>query len=495
MLNPIFTDPNNSLLRDRLNRISQQLRNTKLSTAEDYAAEIYSSINSVISLGLSMTPLKTIEGQGIVGNVIDNYTSLNNDSQDIANEILRIEELAANAFNKAASSQNQLRQQIREFVYSSNKKTYKEDFLNAEHLTSVTANIDFNAAVATNSLLTNTMLAPVISIGPNSVGAIDPNSDVSNLTNAEIDTIFSWNGASLELFLTFSTAKIVNRITINLDNYKELEIDTFTTSPDGTLVQDVLLDLGVESILVDGTSNKFSGVVVIDFPPRYILSARLIINDRVGSGLIALRQLSCSQVRYSATGQLTSLPISYPTGVVTFAAVQDVFAPYVSITHQISYDGTQFIAISPGDTIILTSTPFFYRALLSTNTSTFTAASTPLVQSPLDPVASPYYVLSRTMTTPLGNGIIERTLQLNTVTGPITLRDIPLVNSIVIQEGSVILNSNNGDYTLSNNTISFPTPVTGLTISYQTSSLGSSAAQDLEEYYTPLLREFSFEAI
>lgn len=497
MLNPIFTDPNNALLQDRLNRISSKLRSVVLSTAQDYAAEIYSAINAVTSLGLAMTPLTPVVSQGpaIVGAVITNYTSLNNDAQDIANEMLRVEDLAATAFNKAAASQNQLRQQIREFVYAPNQQRYSEEFVTTNNLVNVTANIDFNAGVATNALVNTITLTPAISIGPNSIGSMDPSSSIANLTDGQTDTVFTWNGTVLELFLTFPTAQIMNRLTLNLDNYSEIEIDTFTTSPDGTLVQDILVDLGDQTILLDGTSNKFSGSCVIDFPPRYVQSVRLIIKDRVGTGLIAFRQFTCSQLSFSPTGQLTTIPITTPVGEVIFSTVQEAFYPYVSITHQISYDGTQFTSINPGDIITLISSPFFYRATLSTNTSKFNTPQGPLVQSPLDPVFSPFYTLASSTVTPIGSGIIERVLQVNGVIGPIILRDIPLPNTLIIQEGSVILSLTDGDYTFSNDTISFSGGVTGLTISYQTSSLGNSAIQDLLTFYTPLLYEFKFESL
>lgn len=497
MFNPVFTTPNNALLQDRLNRVTEQLRNTVLPTAEDYAAEIYSAINAVISLGLAMTPLTPVGSQGpaVVGDVETNYTALNNDAQDIANEILRIEDLASTAFNEAAASQNQLRQQIRQFIYTPNQQVYVEDFVNEINLTSVTANVDFNAAVATNPIVNTKTLTPTISIGPNSVGSLDPSSSIANLTNGQIDTVFTWNGVTLELFLTFPTAQIMNRLILNLDNYKELEIDTFTTSPDGNLVQDVLEDLGDDDILIDGTSNKFSGVVVIDFPPRYVLAARIIINDRTGNGLIAFRQLSCYQISYSPTGQLTSIAITAPTGTVLFTTDQEAFYPYTSITHQISYNGSQFSAINPGDIIELVSSPFFYRATLSTNSSQFSNPQGALIQSPLDPIASPYYTLSTSSITPLGSGLIERTLQFSSVNGPVVLRDTPLANTLIVQEGSVILSQANGDYAFdtASNTIVFPESVSGVIISYQTSSLGSSAIADLESYYTPLLYEYKFE--
>lgn len=495
MSNPVFTDPNNAILKDRLARISAQLRNLQLSTADEYQAEVYSAINAVLSLGLAMTPLAPVASQGpaVVGDAANNYQILNNDAADIAAEVLRIEDEAASLFNLAATSQNQLRQMIRELVFAPNQKRYLEDFLNSNRLVNVTGSIDFNAGLATASLVNETTLSPTFSSGATSVGSLDSSSAFANLTDGRSDTVMQWNGASLELVLTFPGPQIVNRITLNTDDYAGMEIDTFTTSPDGTLVEDVLEDLDVDRILLDGTSSKFSGDVIIDFPPRHTQTARIILKDRTGRNVIALREFVTLSRTYSSTGQLTSSPITAPTGSVLFSTIQNVFTPYTSITHQISFNGTQFVAIAPGTVIALASSPFYYRAILERSTSMFDTVQGPLVQSPLDPIGAVNYTLTSTVTSPLGNGIIERTLTLNDVTGSVVLRESPLPGTLQIQEGSVILSLVAGDYSFANNTITFPSGVTGIVISYQTTSLGPAAVKDREQYYTPLLYEVRFE--
>lgn len=494
MLNPVFTDPNDALLVDRLSRISEQLRNLVFSTAEEYQAEVYSAVNAVLSLGISMTPLAPVssEGPAVVGDALNNFTILNNDAQDIANELLRVEDSAASLFNLAATSQNQLRQQIREFTFASNQQKYNEDFLTAKNLTGVTANIDFNAGLATNSLINEIVLKPVYSIGQTSIGSLNASSSLANLSDGRVDTAMVWNGSTLELILTFSSAVIMNRLNINLDNYAGLEIDTMTTSPDGTLVEDILSDLNVERILIDGTSGKFSGDVIIDFPPRHVQTLRMIIVDRVGAGLIAIRDMSATSRSYSSTGQLTSVAIKAPFGKVVFNAVQNIFSPYVSITHQISYDGVQFTAINPGDVITLISSPFYYRAILERSAAMFSSAQGPLV-TPLDVVASSNYVLTSTTSVPLGNNIIERTLVFSSVSGPIQLREIPMPNTLQVQSGAVILSIANSDYAFTNQIITFPSSITSVTVTYQTTSLGTAALSDRENYYTSLLYNFTFE--
>lgn len=496
MLNPIFTDESNAILTSRLARISKELRNIVLSTAEDYQAQVYSDVNAVLDIGEAMTPLKPVGSQGPanVGDINDNYTSLNNDANDITNEVLDVEDATATLFNLAASSQNQLRQQIRESLYASNKQVFQEDFLNIDQLSAHTAAIDFNAGVATNALLDETFLVPTFSSGPNSVGSISATSSLSNLSLDTVGTTMDWNGTTLELILTFPTPQIANRLYLNMDNYQELEIDTFTTTPDGTTINDVLESLGETQILLNATSNKFSGDVIIDFPPRYCQSMRIILFDRVGAGNIALRSMQVSARRYQPTGQLTSTSIENPTGTVWLSVDENVFAPYTIITHQISYDGVSFVAVNPGVPIVLQQSPFYYRALLSINTSTFNNPQGPLNQSPLDPVGSSSYTLATVTTVPLGNGVLERTLLLNNITGPVVLRDTATPNSVVVQEGSVILNPGNGDYSFAAGTLTFPAPVTGITLSYQTSSLGPAANQDLQSYYTSLLYEYRFEA-
>ena len=99
-----------------------------------------------------MTPLNPIgaEGPAVIGDVSGNFTILNNDAADIAAETLRVEDSVADSYNLAATALNQLRQQIRESLYQNNQQRYSEDFINSQNLTNVSANLDFNAGLATN---------------------------------------------------------------------------------------------------------------------------------------------------------------------------------------------------------------------------------------------------------------------------------------------------------------------------------------------------------
>lgn len=492
-VNPIFTNPNNALLQDRLARVQNTVRNLVYYTAEDYQAAVTSAINSVLSLGYAMTSLAPVivEGPALAGDAGANFTILNNDAQDIENEILRIENSSASLFNLAAASQNQLRQAIREQAYGSNNKRYVEDFLNSDNLPGSTASFDFNAGLATSTLLDSTQVTPLVTIGSNSVGSLNPNSALANLTDGKIDTNMEFDGSSLELILTFPSTTIVNRLEIDLDTYLGLKITSLTTTPDGNLVQDILGDLGITSFLMDSTSSKFTGDVILDFPPRYVLNMRIVIEDVTGADVLALRQLSLFAQRYGPTAQLTTGPISKPSSTVAFSCISNVFNPYVSITHQLSYNGTEFTTINPGS-ITLTGNTYWYRALFGRSSTAFTNATAPLSQSALDMVPSANYTLTSTTTIPLGSNAVERTMTIINITGPIVFQEIPLSGTLQVQTGSVLLNKDNGDYTFYQQALAFPTIQSSITVTYQTTA-GSVALQNLEDYYSGLLYEFRFD--
>lgn len=92
----------------------------------------------------------------------------------------------------------------------------------------------------------------------------------------------------------------MNRLLISPDDYKGYTITTCTTTPDGSLFTDVLADLGVTSIRMDATAGKYSGSTVVDFPPRSVLSMRLVLQNQVDGTTIPLRSLSLTQRSYQA---------------------------------------------------------------------------------------------------------------------------------------------------------------------------------------------------
>jgi hypothetical protein len=106
---------------------------------------------------------------------------------------------------------------------------------------------------------------------------------------------------------------------------------------------------------------------------------------------------------------------------------------------------------------------------------------------------TPYTIVSQT-TVALNNGIVEQTIVLSDITGPVVFQDAPLPGSFRVQAGSLFL-SRTSDYTLSGTALGFSTPQSLVTITYQTSALGAAALASLKNYYTPLLYEACFQAI
>jgi hypothetical protein len=436
LFNPVFTDPDNELLKERLARVAEEPRSVTFATREEYQAEVFSRINKVLALGNRMLPVVPIgnAGPAIIGDITDNTTALNDSIEDISKEVLRIEGIAAKLFNLAAASQNSLRQQIRERINGSTSRRYIESFIHGRNIAEKIATVDFSAGVAQLPLIQEQDLTDqcVITVGGNSIGSLV--AGTSNLVDSRVETFLDWNGSVLELICSFTAPQIINRLNLELDDYQGLEISTLSTSSDGTLTEDVLEDLGIKRILMNGTSGKFSGDVSIDFPARHVSQMRIVIRDLVGESKIALRSMSFLQRSYEASGRIKSNPVSNLSGKIRFTTNQLQSKPVTTITHQISYNGVDFTVIQPGAEFTLTSAPFWYRALLGRDTSK--AIDNPLVN--LDPKENVDYQLRTSSTTPLGTGIVQRTLTFDTVTGPVRFRETPLDGTFKVQEGSLV---------------------------------------------------------
>ena len=485
-----FTDSNNALLVNRLGRIQAQIQALGLSTVQDYTAQLISLVNKVINTGYQMQELITISAQtpGVVGDPTYNMLSLNEDCGDIADEIERLENDASTLYNLSAAVQNSLRQQIRQGIYQSTAQLYTEAFINKNQISAATATIDFVAGRAMNTLIEERVLSPMLSIGQNSIGTTED--DVSSILSASDINLFTWNGELLELVITFPTPTIMNRLTVTPDDYRGYSITSFTTSPDGSLFTNVLADLGVDDIVMDAAAGKYSGSTVVDFPPRSVSSAIIVFENRVDGIAIPLRSLTLTQRSYQSSASLTSNPQTTPTGSVLFEVDQNVFSPYVSITHQISSDGVNFTTIKPGK--ITLSSNWWYRALLSTSSAAFSQGSQPLLPTTADPSYSTGYTLISSTSIVIGPTTIERTLNFEDVTAPIPLRETPIPGTLAISQGIVYLTT--GQYTLdSDNNLSFSPALIGtVTVSYQTSAQGSAGLAALKSYYTPLLNTVQF---
>jgi hypothetical protein len=99
--------------------LKEKLRSLDIPTRPELQAEVASQLNRILSLGTSVTPLIPIpaEAPAIAGHMSANLQILNSDATGIVQHLMGLEQEAARLFNLSASSQNALRQQVREQVY------------------------------------------------------------------------------------------------------------------------------------------------------------------------------------------------------------------------------------------------------------------------------------------------------------------------------------------------------------------------------------------
>src|SRR5665647_415677 len=335
----ITTTGAQELLNARLAQAEASLRGTPVTTREDLLATVHSALNAVLSLGNNVTPLFPVarEGPAVAGDLNDNFRILNQDAQAIIKQLLGTENDAATLFNLFASTQNNLRQTIREAVYTSGSHRYVEEFISNTKLGVSTAAVDFNAGVVSLPLVSETFVKPdSIDFGVACVGALGEGT-TDLLLDGLTETSMTWTGARLELVFNFNTIQILNRFRIDLAGYQGLVIEEFSSSPDGVIREDLLADLQPASQSLDGSSGKFSGDWIADFDPRHCKQVPLTITDRAGAS-IALRNIQFSSRKVSSSGQVQSQQITQPLGTVVFRAAQHTANKLTSITHQVSTD-------------------------------------------------------------------------------------------------------------------------------------------------------------
>src|ERR1017187_3603446 len=127
----ITTTGAQELLNARLAQAEASLRGTPVTTREDLLATVYSRLNSVLCLGNNVTPLLPVarEGPAIAGDLNGNFRILNQDAQAIIKQLLGTENDASALFNLFASTQNNLRQTVRQRIYTSGSRRYVEEFI------------------------------------------------------------------------------------------------------------------------------------------------------------------------------------------------------------------------------------------------------------------------------------------------------------------------------------------------------------------------------
>src|ERR1017187_9063153 len=425
------------LLKARIAQAEASLRGFQVTTREDLLATVYRALNAVLALSNNVTPLLPVarEGPAVAGDLNGNFRILNQDAQAIIKQLIGTENDAATLFNLFASTQNNLRQTVRQMIYTSGSRRYVEEFISNTKLGANTAVVDFNAGVVMLPLGSEVMVAPdSIDFGVSCVGALtDGTTDL--LLDGLTETSMTWTGSTLELVFNFNTIQILNRFRIELAGYQGLVVDEFSSSPDGVIREDLLADLQPSSQSLDGSSGKFSGDWIADFDPRHCKQVQLIISDRAGAS-IALRNIQFSSRKVSASGQVQSLQITQPLGNVVFRAAQHTADQLTSITHQVSTDNIHYQAVTP-DQVLTVAVPYWYRGILTRLDSNFDQAAAPVDMPGTGPPPNPVYTLQSTATTDLGGGIIERTLNFSAISGPVQLEETPLDGTLVVFNGTV----------------------------------------------------------
>ena len=510
MFTEIYDPSSNELMAARLQQAVAKLRGLRFSTREEYQAEVYSELNRILRMGNGMTPLVSLprEFPARIGDIEGNLASLNNDAQAIVAEILDAETQAASVYNLFASTQNSLRQAIRELVYESTPEVYTGAFLGPAGLdiTTTTANLDFNAASASAALLSDTTVKPsAITMGPASVGSLAAGSSLDSLSDGLEYTNFGWTApaatlttapaAVAEMVFTFTGNPVLNRITVSLDDYSGLSLAEMTSSPDGTVREDILAGLRSDEQFLSGASSKYSSDAIFDFSPRTVSRLRMLFKDSTGRGTIALRGITFSSRKYGSTGTVNSAPLTLSAGAYGFASVENCDPELGSISHQLSFDGVHFVSIQPGDKFS-TPGPTWYRAQLARNDAAFTnVAANPLVAggrfAGQDPAVQKNYTLVDSSTRVLGkSGLIQRSLDLAGVSGSIPLAETPLPGTLQVYYGLALASS--GSWSFTNGAIVLEQTRPMVKIRYQISALGVPDLAVRRTYYSPFLSEFSF---
>ena len=299
--------------------------------------------------------------------------------------MLNTENDAAALYNLFASTQNSTRQMIRERLYQPSQRLYSEEFINSTRLDpSTTANIDYNAGLATPPVSNSAAVTPdSANIGVASIGS--STTDISLLLDGLPQTAFVWTGSQVELVFTFNPPQIINRVTISLPAHQGISLVEFTSTPDGVLKEDLAADLPPENLSIDGSAGKYSGDWIADFDPRSAQQLRIVLADFVGNPTLTIRDVSFFQRSFSNSGMAQSLEITAPAGTVLFTADEHYAANLTSISHQMSTDGVHYTGIVPGQQVDVGTGGFWYRAAMQRLDGNFGQAAGPLTMPGQDP--------------------------------------------------------------------------------------------------------------
>jgi hypothetical protein len=262
--------------------------------------------------------------------------------------------------------------------------------------------------------------------------------DINLLLDGLPQTAFIWTGSQVELVFTFNTPQIINRVTISLPAHQGISLVEFTSTPDGVLKEDLAADLPEENLSIDGSAGKYSGDWIADFDPRSVQQLRIVLADFVGNPSMTIRDVSFYQRTFSNSGMAQSLKIAAPQGTVLFTADQHYAANLTSISHQMSVDGVHYTGIVPASRSMWE--PAASGIAPACNAWTGTSARRPArwTMPGQDPSINSGTTIANITTVDMGNGVLQRSINLTAASGTITLNETPLGGTLVVYQGTVV---------------------------------------------------------
>ena len=93
----------------------------------------------------------------------------------------------------------------------------------------------------------------------------------------------------------------------------------------------------------------------------------------------------------------------------------------------------------------------------------FGQAAGPLTMPGQDPSINSGTTIANITTVDMGNGVLQRSINLTAASGTITLNETPLGGTLVVYQGTVVLQPSG--YSVSGNTITFPLAMRGAMVS------------------------------
>jgi hypothetical protein len=497
MYSDIYNPNQNEVFQYRLEQARQNISNLKLSTKEEYQAEVVSQLNQLMTLRGQAMPLRQIvaETPALIGDIQENLDILNGDVRAVSAQLLATEQNAAGLLNLYAATQSSLRRRLRQMLFLPTGAQMVQHFVAGDLMDESTCEVDLNAGVATLPVAKQTTPVPDrIRVGVSSDGALLESSSIGSLLDGRPHTVLEWSGSKLELVFEFSTPVTLNRIAIEPHDYEGVAIEEMSCSPDGIYHENILDELPADFRKIDAESNKFSGQYVADFTPKETRFFKLVLRDYAGVKRIRLRGISFFSRSFQASGYIRFKPVRLQAGRYRMETIDLVTATLTSIQHQISTDGAKFRVIQPHEEVEAGG-PFWYRVFFERNEGKFESDQNPYLTGVQDPDASSSFTSSQpAMTTDLGGGIYLREIPLDTVTAALRVKDLVVAGSMEVEVGGQKLGSEG--FTFNQNILYLKSlPASAVVLRYQTSLAGQSSFSLRKAFFSPYLYGSTFRRV